>query len=166
MRRLLRRLPEPEVPPAFTESVMARVRAGEAEPPSVVRWLRRLAEPALAVPAAAAFAAVVVLVMQGGVVEPPSAGLEPAATLRVATVVADQAEPVAQEEEVDPAEDRHQYVREMQRRSLALRMARRGRPMEVARILRGAGHPYSPSFASHFEERDHPSVAAATWSPR
>jgi anti-sigma factor RsiW len=163
-RRLLRCLPEPELPRAFTESVMARVRAGEADPPSLVRWLRRLAEPALAVPVAASFAALVaVLAMQAGVADQRAPGLqaavEPTPAPRVAAVAP---EPAPRDEQVAPVKAQSQHVREMQRRSLALLMARRGRPTE----LRGAGHPYSPSFAPHFEEREHASLASASWAPR
>jgi anti-sigma factor RsiW len=167
-RRLLRRLPEPELPRAFTESVMARVRAGEADPPSLVRWLRRLAEPALAVPVAASFAALVaVLAMQAGVADQRAPGLQAAVEATPAPRVAAVApEPAPRDEQVAPVKAQSQHVREMQRRSLALLMARRGRPTELARILRGAGHPYSPSFASHFEEREHASLASATWAPR
>ena len=55
--KLLRGLPEPEMPLAFTESVMARVRDGEAEPSGFFARLGRLLEPTVLVPVAVGLAA-------------------------------------------------------------------------------------------------------------
>jgi len=41
---------------------------------------------------------------------------------------------------------------------------RRAKLEELARQLRGAGHPYSESLAAHFEAR--PNVVLADWQPR
>lgn len=53
---LLQRLREPELPPFLAERVIARVRAGEAEPETWWRRLRRRLEPSVGLPLAAGLA--------------------------------------------------------------------------------------------------------------
>lgn len=76
--RLLRTMPEPEVPPMMAANVMRRIRAGEAEPGFFTRLGRGIAsifEPSFMLPASAvAAAALVVVVLQDpGVVGMPGA---------------------------------------------------------------------------------------------
>jgi hypothetical protein len=125
---LLRRLPDPELPPAFTETVMARVRAGEAEPSGVLAWLGRLTEPARALPMALATLALAVGIgtWRDPAVEEPPTGV----------VVNDPDHPAAER------------LRLMQHLN---QLMREGRRDQVARMLRGAGHPHSDSLARHIE---------------
>jgi anti-sigma factor RsiW len=151
---LLRRLPEAKAPPAFAASVMARVRAGEAEPAGLLRWLRALATPAFAVPLAAGLAGLVLFAgLRDGPFRQPGAEPEPADRVAVSRPLPAQ------------AERQVQLVRAMQRRSLLLELARRGRTKEVALSLRGAGHPLASSMASHFEDDEPVHAAFASWSP-
>jgi anti-sigma factor RsiW len=134
---LLRRLPDPELPPAFTETVMARVRAGEAEPSGVLVWLRSLTEPARALPMALATLGLAVGI---GTWRDPEIASEPAA---VAAVEADRdaivhARVEARRNQLAKIEHLNQLMRE-------------GRRDLVARMLRGAGHPHSASLARHIE---------------
>lgn len=62
---LLRRLPEPELPPGFADAVVERVRAGESSP-AWLRSLRGLLQPTLTVTATAAVAGLAVFTMFGG----------------------------------------------------------------------------------------------------
>lgn len=68
--RLLRALPQPEVPPMITANVMRRIRAGETQPSFLERIQRMFGgvlEPSFVLPASAvAVAALVVVVIQGG----------------------------------------------------------------------------------------------------
>ncbi len=157
---LLRRLPEAKVPPAFAASVMARVRAGEAEPGGLLPWLRGLATPAFAVPLAAGLAGLVLL---AGLLEPP--GAEPEPVVRVA-VSETPPVPVQEPARLAPRAERQiELVRAMRQRSLLQQFARRGYTKEVALTLRGAGHPLSASMASHFEDGEPANLAFASWSP-
>ena len=178
---LLRRLPEVTVPPAFAASVMARVRAGEAEPGGLLRWLRALATPAFAVPLAAGLAGLVLFAgLRDGSL--PQPGAEPEALARVAMSVPEPLPELAPGParfgarpairagagpEARPAQlqRRIELVRAMQRRSLLQQLARRGHTKQVALTLRGAGHPLSSSMASHFEDHEPANVAFASWSP-
>jgi hypothetical protein len=176
---LLRRLPEAKVPPAFAASVMARVRAGEAEPAGLLRWLRALATPALAVPLAAGVAGLVLFAgLRDAPFGQPSAEPEPVARIAVSKPLPEPAlrpgrlgpRPAIRagaglETRAAQAERRVELVRAMQRRSLLLELARRGRTKEIALTLRGAGHPLSPSMASHFEDDEPANVAFVSWSP-
>ena len=67
--RLLRSLPEPEIPPMIAANVMRRIRAGEAEPGfwgRLSRMVSSLLEPTFVLPASAiAVAALVFSVIQG-----------------------------------------------------------------------------------------------------
>lgn len=68
--RLLRALPEPEVPPMIAANVMRRIRAGETEPSFFERLQRTFGavlEPSFVLPASAvAVAALVIFAIQGG----------------------------------------------------------------------------------------------------
>lgn len=154
---LLRRLPDPELPPGFVHAVMERVRAGEAEP----GWLRGLLgflQPALTVTATAAVAGLAVFAVMRGdltgsgmpvetsvsqVASSPSPGVAPPAL---------EAFPASQPIDLASANSvNEQVARQMRLERRALDLARQGRPDEVARTLRGAGHPHSAMLASHFE---------------
>ena len=130
---LLRRLPDPELPRAFTETVMARVRAGEAEPSGVLVWLSRLTEPARALPMALATLALAVGI---GTWRDPA--VEPAPEL-VAVNQPDRGVPA------DARRERLLYMEHLNQ------LMREGRRDQVARMLRGAGHPHSASLARHIE---------------
>jgi hypothetical protein len=71
--RLLRTLPEPELPPMISANVMRRIRAGESRPGFFVRSgraLRSVLEPTFVLPASAiAVAALVVAVTQGSLTQ-------------------------------------------------------------------------------------------------
>jgi len=171
-------------------AVMARVRAGEAEPGGLLRWLRALSTPAFAVPLAAGLAGLVLFAgLRDGAL--PQPGAEPEALERVAMSVPEPLARVAVSEplpelapgparfgarpairagagsEARPAQlqRRIEIVRAMQRRSLLQQLARRGHTKQVALTLRGAGHPLSSSMASHFEDHEPANVAFASWSP-
>lgn len=106
--RLLRALPEPEVPPMIAANVMRRIRAGEADPSffeRVQRALGQVLDPSFVLPAAglAAAALVVAVVQSGGSILPSFGGRgEPEAAVgvvRPGPVVASP-EPTARAEEV------------------------------------------------------------------
>lgn len=139
---LLRGLPQPEAPPGLAGQVMARVRAGEAQPVGLLDVLGRLFEPAFLVPAAAAAVALTVFVGVPGVGQRGD-GSQPQQLARSG-----------------PAEPSH-APRDP---ALEARLDQRVPRYDVTRILRGAGHPHSASFASHLEgEGD---IAFASFSPR
>jgi len=138
--RLLRGLPRPEAPPALTEQVVARVRAGEADPVRWRDWLHRLFEPTFAVPLAASVAALLVFlgIPTGGV-----PGGEPAPGTPIASVAPSAPVVTVAHDTSGQATPR---VRNPNR--AALRMLRRQR---LQMMLRGAGHPHSASLASQME---------------
>jgi hypothetical protein len=139
---------------------MARVRAGEAEPGGLLRWLRALATPAFAVPLAAGLAGLVLFAgLRDGPLQQPGAEPEPPPEL------ASGPDPFGPEAGPARVQRRIELVRAMQRRSLLQQLARRGHTKEVALTLRGAGHPLSSSMASHFEDHEPANVAFASWSP-
>jgi hypothetical protein len=176
---LLRRLPEAKVPPAFAVSVMARVRAGEAEPGGLLRWLPALATPAFAVPLAAGLAGLVLFAgLWDGPFQQPGGESQPVAQIAVSKPLPEPAPGPGQlgpwpalrgaagpEVRFARAEQRIEFVRALQRRSLLQQLARRGHTKEVALTLRGAGHPLSSSMASHFDDHEAANVAFASWSP-
>jgi hypothetical protein len=113
-------------------------------------------------------------VVLGGVAEaaPPSRGREPAPRAGIIMGAA-------------PALDYAEYVRHVERAhggaealadanaaavradaeiAVQHRATRRARVQEMARLLRGAGHPHSTSLATHFEPRA--GVVLADWQPR
>jgi hypothetical protein len=187
---LLRRLPDPEPPPGLAESVMARVRAGEAEPASWLRSLGQIFQPALTVTATAAVAGLTVFAVardpglspdsavapiqlaqetapatppasptQVARVTPPAAPV-PSSDLRLQPRTARPAAPdsslqVAVAPPLQLAENRRirgRYGNEIRRRSRAFHLAQFGHREEMARTLRGAGHPHSARFADYFED--------------
>ncbi|MBW2267621.1 MAG: hypothetical protein JRH16_03515 [Deltaproteobacteria bacterium] len=135
---LLRSLPRPEAPPALAELVMARVRAGEAEPATLRRWFAGWLELRFAVPVAAAAVALAVFV--DARLEQPS--LEVAAVPRQPV-----AESLAKRASVHPSVEIAAQMRALARERLQRRVRRHG----MAGILRGAGHPHSAAFASDIE---------------
>lgn len=188
---LLRRMPELEPPPGLAESVMARVRAGEAEPASWLRSLLQIFQPALTVTATAAVAGLTVFVVARGpglapdrAVVPiqlaqealpatpaaaptqvaratPAAAPVASSDLRLRPRTARPAAPdssfqVAKASPLRMAGNRRlhgPYGNEVRRRSRAFHLAQFGHREEVARTLRGAGHPHSVQFADYFEDR-------------
>jgi anti-sigma factor RsiW len=124
---LLRRLPAPEPPPYLAGRVMARIRDGEARPEGWRRWLRNLAAPVIAAPAAALAAAAVVVFLAE-----PSRDTELATRPPAAQGLAIVQRPVGPA----PAE-------------LVASAGPQG--YHLARRLGGAGHPHSRSLAAHFE---------------
>jgi anti-sigma factor RsiW len=184
---LLRALPEPEMPLAFTDSVMARIRDGEAEPGGLFSWLSRILEPTVLVPAALVLTAFV-FIRGGGqpAVTKPDAG---------ATVVAHATAPAAARPgsqhwagivggtdpentvpdgwvslgtvATGPALVSTDARREMEHRRQLARMqllARSGRIHEAAGMLRGANHPNSPLLADQFTDPHEVTVVEAGWA--
>lgn len=135
---LLRRLPDPELPPALADTVMARVRAGEADPRGPLAWLARLSEPARALPMALATLALAVGI---------GTWREPGAPESV-TVAALETDREVAAEAVARAEVRRARLRQIEHLN---QLMREGRTAQVASILRGAGHPHSASLARHIE---------------
>lgn len=88
---LLHHLPEPELPPYLADRVIARVRAGEAEPETFWRRLLRLTEPRIGVPLAAGLAGLAAFTLAQRGVLPPVEDLSPPP----AVVVAELTEPAA-----------------------------------------------------------------------
>jgi anti-sigma factor RsiW len=165
---LLQRLPDPELPRGFTAAVMARVRAGEAERQGFRSWLRRLAEPAIAVPLAASVAglAVFVVVRSEAV---PGAGAPPAASTEVA-----REQPATQDSRLTPTElaDNSSRVVVPQPRfgtrggmplGGSLPVLPPGQSTELQHLLLGAGHPHSRALAGQLEPTN---LALVDWSPR
>jgi anti-sigma factor RsiW len=182
---LLRRLPEPGHPPGLADAVMARAAQ---RPARVIQLVRRAAEPRFAAALAAGIAGLVFLVdgSDPGRSTAPTAtapiGLfahsttlpsQPAAA-RVASAAPREARSARSFGIVlgDSDAPRASAVRPVRARVMSSatprgaydQYARRARIEEVARLLRGAGHPYSDSLASHFEEPS--TVAMADWHPR
>ena len=180
---LLRRLPEPALPPGIGGAVMARIALGEGREARVHSLLRRTADPRFAALLAAGLAGVFFLVQSGdaGLSTQTSRAVASGTLARVAANGA--ATPVTAErggvEEAwlnsrdsglgsqagvtsgfTPAAAYQQYVSQARREEAE----RRARIQEFARQLRGAGHPNSASLASHFEAR--PNVVLADWQPR
>lgn len=134
---LLRGLPRPEAPPGLAGLVMARVRAGEAEPATLRNWLVGWLEPRFAVPAVAG-ALVLVVFASAQIGQRPDGGSVPPQQLAEA-----QAAPAAARPSVDIAAEMRALARE--------RLQRRVRRQGMAGILRSAGHPHSAAFASDIE---------------
>jgi anti-sigma factor RsiW len=178
---LLRRLPEPALPPGIGNAVMARIARGEGREARVRSLFRRAAEPRFAAPLAAGLAGLFFLfqavdperetppqpgrqaysdefplVASTGFaaaragVENGWSGSRDAANGAFAGVSSD----------FTPAAAYRQYVSQVRREEAR----RRDRIEEVARLLRGAGHPNSASLASNFEASA--PVVLADWQPR
>ena len=134
---LLRSLPRPETPPALASAVIARVRAGEAEPATLRNWLGGWLEVRYAVPIAAAALALVVFVdTRIG----PAADAPAPQSQRVAEVQVESAR-------LRPTIEVAVEMQELHRERLQRRVQRHG----MARILSGAGHPHSAVFASDID---------------
>jgi anti-sigma factor RsiW len=153
---LLRGLPDPEPPPFLATRVMARIAAGEARVPAWRRWIEHLGAPAVAVPLAAAAAALLVFSFaapssQMQIAENAVPGLQTGPYPQVALPVGNpkRVEPV-----FPPGRPRIGDPRLPVRRD----------PVFLAGSLRGAGHPHSTSLAAHF---DGPAEAVvASWPVR
>lgn len=145
---LLRRLPRPEAPPALSDGVMARIRAGEAEPRRWLDWLGRLTEPAVALPLAVAFTALALVV--GAQRDQLSGAGETGPAEQVVAAVEVPAQPAPQ---VAPDPGPARLARRMHRLAMLQELARTGQLQQAAGFLSGAGHPYAPSFAAHFESQ-------------
>jgi hypothetical protein len=155
---LLQRLPEPAHPSGLADAVLARV-ARDARAPARVHWLARsLPSPRFAAALAAGLAGVFLLV-QG---EDRNRSPEPTASEQLGRVastppsvrdvragVRSGATPPGAYAAYPPGP--HSQA------------VRRARLEELARQLRGAGHPFSASVAEHFEAQ--PTVALADWHP-
>jgi len=138
---LLRSLPEPGHPPGLAEAVMARVARDARGPARVRSLLWRAAEPRFAAPLAAGIAGLFFLFQTGDRDLP---------TLPTETV----ARPIHSAGVISGATPPGTHVT----------YTRGGKLEDIARQLRGAGHPYSESLAAHFEAR--PTVMLADWQPR
>jgi len=186
---LLRRLPEPAHPQGLGEAVMARV-ARDGIRPARVRWpLRRAADPRIAALLAAGIAGLFFLFQTGD----PGLTMRPFPAVPLGTV-ARGATPAGQPGQAQIASAGSREAGSLPssimnglwgpdepraRAALPARAGvvsgatpsgayaeymRRAQLREVARLLRGAGHPYSASLASHFEAQ--PTVVMADWQPR
>ncbi len=180
---LLRRMPDVEPPPYLASAVMARGRDGEAEPRSLRRSLQQLFQPTLTVTATAAVAGLAVYAATGIVAAPPAAvpagpqiaAVEPAAAPEPVPaapepLAAASAPPLAPPAPVRmasnaPSPRTGKALRtQMLRRSGAL--LRHGHSDELARTLRGAGHPHSATLAGYFEDRAEADVFQVTAASR
>jgi hypothetical protein len=158
---LLRRLPEEELPPGFADAVMERVRAGESEP-GWLRTLRGLLQPTLTIGATAAIAGLAVFAVvreapTGTVASAPTQTAHAERPLPPPTSSVDfTRSPVQRRAPFEVARRdvaRPQgHIPQTRRHRRALDLALLGQPDQVARTLRGAGHPHSNTLAAHFEE--------------
>jgi anti-sigma factor RsiW len=155
---LLRRLPEPGHPDGLADAVLARV-AQDARGPARVRWLRRVSEPRFAAPLAAGIAGFFLLLQPDDRNRPA----QPTAADRLGTAVASTRPSDVRAGVVSGATPPAAHAA-MNPPSTYLAYERRAKLEEMARQLRGAGHPFSESLAAHFESQ--PTVSLASWSPR
>ena len=160
---LLRRLPEPGHPPGLGDAVMARIAQGASRPISLRVLLRRAAEPRFAAALAATLAGFIVLVQAVGREIPLVTGGQQIA------FGAGRLPPAFESGLWGPDEPRPRavgagVVSNSASYTAGVEYARRAHMEEVARLLRGAGHPYSASLASHFDSQ--PTVVMADWQPR
>jgi Putative zinc-finger len=175
---LLRRLPEPTLPPGISEAVMQRIARGEGREARVLTLFRHAAEPRVAALLAAGLAGLFLLLQpQDGVAPPPApVDVANASALGVTPIFPDAN--LANDEVwagsrdsgtglrtaltsgFTPAEAYRQYL------TRARLEEARGREQveQFARQLRGAGHPNSEALASRFESRSN--VVLADWQPR
>lgn len=153
---LLRDLPEPEVPPAFSTRVIARVQEQrEQASGGLLDSVRRLFEPAVAVPLAAGITALALVIGSQQGIEPPAGALD-AEPLEVAAVLeptlppmptrADEA-PKTELVSTTPRDMDEMTLTEIQRHTLQTILARHPHE-DLARLLRGSGHPHAASFAT------------------
>jgi hypothetical protein len=172
---LLRRLPEPGHPPGLGDAVMRQIAQDASRPAPLRALVRRAAEPRFAAALAAGIAGFLLLVEAGdrgldsgsGITPDPRSmeiasqggavlsafenGLWPADEPRPRSAGAGVISGVSP----DRTRSSGRYVPEY---------ARRAHLQEVARLLRGAGHPHSASLASHLEAQ--PNVVMVDWQPR
>lgn len=157
---LLRDLPEPEVPPAFSTRVIARVQEQrEQASGGLLDSVRRLFEPAVAVPLAAGITALALVIGSQQGIEPPAGALD-AEPLEVAAVLeptlppmptrADEA-PKTELVSTTPRDMDEMTLTEIQRHTLQTILARHPHE-DLARLLRGSGHPHAASFATQVVE--------------
>lgn len=188
--RLLRGLPDPELPLAFTESVMARIRNGEAEPSGIFGWLGRLLDPMVLLPVALGLAAFVYiqgieavplatpdsepLVVAAAEPTPPmttdpiplagvTGGTAPEGWLPVGTVGSVGTVAGLDVNQLRQARARRDLIRQMQRMQV---LVRSGRTDEAARMLRGANHPSSQRLAEHILSPHEITVVEVGWTIR
>ena len=139
---LLRGLPQPEAPPALAERVVARIRAGEADPVRWRDWLHRLFEPTFAVPLTVSAVALLVVIGTppavltgvGSAPGTPIAGVD--SPVSAVTVAGEMGGP--QTPSVRPLGGSSPRMLKSQR-------------LQMMRRLRGAGHPHSAWLASQME---------------
>ncbi len=159
---LLRRLPEPGHPQGLADAVMARVSQGPRGPAKVRSLVLRLSEPRFAAALAAGIAGLFLLFQaddRDPSTQPPAAG-QPG-------TVASAREPgplrIAAAEPSGARDVRAGVVSGATPSAIYSGYMRRAKLEEMARQLRGAGHPFSESLAAHFEAR--PTVVLADWQP-
>jgi anti-sigma factor RsiW len=175
MVSLLQALPEPAFPAGLADAALARIAQGEGRrEATVITLFRRVADPRIAAPLAAGLAGLF-FVLQSGDVQGPSAehagyaAAAPAAPAPVSIVLGGLTDPrVAVRSSATPASAFDGYAT-FSASTLPAGMrnnaAARARMDEVARQLRGSGHPHSSSFAGHFEPRV-ANVVLADFQPR
>jgi anti-sigma factor RsiW len=150
---LLRRLPEPGHPRGLADAVLARVAQDARGPARVHRLVLRLSEPRFAAALAAGIAGLLLLV-QGGPPDRSESAAGPVGT-------------IASVPESGPRDVRAGVVSGATPSGAltiyASHATPRARLNELARQLRGAGHPSSPSMAAHLEAQ--PTIALADWQP-
>jgi len=160
---LVRALPEPELPPAFSTRVIARVQEqGERAPGGILGWIQRLIEPAVAVPLAAGITALALFIGSQQGISPaaePAGGdwLAAVADRPHATSPAAARQPSPQPAPTrlarQPVDTGSMALSEIQRRTLQTILSR-NRHEDLAALLRGSGHPHAASFASQVVEVD------------
>ncbi len=158
---LIRDLPEPELPSAFSSRVLARVQEqGEQAPGGVRGWIQRLVEPAMAVPLAAGVTALALFIGSQQEIAPPldasggsslqAAAMEqqtPATSRRVAAAPGSAPTELAS----TSPDTGSMTLTEIQRHTLQTILSRYPHG-DLARQLRGSGHPHAASFVNHVVE--------------
>jgi hypothetical protein len=164
---LLRRLPEPGHPPGLGEAVMARIARAESRPARVRSLLRRAAEPRFAAPLAAGLAGLFFLFQSADPLQTarPPTGAAPG-RMQWASAGSREARgwPLAFANGLWGPDEPSARAVAPTRAGVISGATPSGAYREYARLLRGAGHPYSESLASHFESQ--PNVVMADWQPR
>ena len=157
---LLRNLPEPELPPAFSTRVIARIEEeGSAARGGLRVWVLRLFEPAVAVPLAAGITALALVI--GSQQGTEAIGTELVASepqtdeLSVAEARTRPAAAQAPSRRVGlpPDQGSEMTLTEIQRRTLQTILSRHQHE-DLARLLRGSGHPHADSFVTQVVETD------------
>ncbi|MGI9591853.1 MAG: anti-sigma factor family protein [Myxococcota bacterium] len=156
---LLRNLPEPELPPAFSTRVIARIQdeGSAARGPRV--WILRLFEPAVAVPLAAGITALALVIGSQQGTDATGTGLVVAEPTIDEVVVAEtRARPSAAQAPSQlaaglRAQGSELSLNEVQRRTLQTILSRHPEE-DLARLLRGSGHPHAESFVTQVVETD------------